>query len=642
MPRTPLVLFLSFFFATAIQALQFTNATPTGQLGYQPITAVATSHDVVYAATGGKLFRSSDDGTTWSALDNPTSSIEKLAVDPSDSAVVYLVGQMHTYRSDDSGATWNDVTPALGTILASELRIDPNDSTVYLASHCGSYTNPFNGGVHKSTDRGVSWLHLSPSVNCVDFLSLDPGEPRRLFAGTTTGANYRTDDNGRSWQQTSGEVPIFDAVADPLEPSRHYGLGRGPAGDRYVHFLLSANDGASWSRLDAQGLPEGAQHIAIDRVTRRLFITGQSFGLFVSDDLGLHWRRITAVPNLPVASLSMAATSDTVFVATALGLMRVSMSEPDVPATIHLGEAAPLQVLVYSIALDPNDASTLYATTLEGLGILNVYPVFRSRDAGRTWERITGGDETVSRNPLAVDAAGDLYAVRQQTMWRFSKATQTWETWTAPDLSPPAHLVANPQRPAWLYAANPAWAGYSTDGGHSWTRIANVTGFWSLSIAPNGNDLVGGNNDGAFASNDGGVTWRALPTGTLVTKAVAIAPSRPQTIYRLTNTGGGGLLSGLFRSDDGGTTWRALHWPGEHEAPSVPVITVDPLDDRSVWIGLAHSTDGGETWRVEPSNLPYGASSVAFNRNGTVLFAVGGDLSVWQAVVRGSHRRAMR
>jgi photosystem II stability/assembly factor-like uncharacterized protein len=637
----PIVLLLPFL-AAAAHALQFSPASPIGQPGYPPVTAVAVSASapqVVYAVAGGKLFRSSDAGAMWIALAVPSSSIEQLAVDPTNSAIVYIIGQKHTYRSDDSGATWKDLTARLGTVSTLAVRIDPQTpSTLYIAGRCDSYPVPSGGGVYKSTDRGETWS-LVTSFDCVDFLSLDPAAPRRLFADTWSG-QYRSQDAGRTWQKVSGELPVFDVVVDPVDPSRHYGLGRGPAADGYLHFLISTNAGSSWTRVVAEGLPRGGQQLTIDPATRRLFLLGQSSGLYVSDDLGLHWRHVDAVPALPARAVVMAAAGDEIYVATARGLYRVPMSDPDSATAIHLGEAAPLRVIVYAIAIDPNDAETVYATALEGSGILDAYRVFRSTDSGRTWERITAGDDTQRRVSIAVDAVGDLYAADTHTMWRFAKATQTWETWTAPELFWPTTLLANPQRPGWLYAANSGWAGYSTDGGRTWTRIENVTsGFWSLSIAPNGSDLVGGNNEGAFASSDGGVTWRALPTGRLVTKAVALAPSRPGTIYRLTNTASGGLLSGLFRSDDGGETWAALHWPGEHDSTFAP-ITVDPRDDRSLWIGLAHSTDGGVTWAIEPSNTPAPILSVLFNRHGTVLYGLARDYSLWRAV-RGNRRRAV-
>lgn len=645
MSLVPLVLLLSFIPAAA-QALQFSPATPSGQPAYPPVSAVAVSASapqVVYAVAGGKLFRSFDAAETWTTLTVPSSSIENLVVDPSNSAIVYIVGQRHMYRSDDSGATWKDLTPPPGKVSTLAIRIDPQTpSTLYIGARCNTdlYPIPSGGGVYKSTDRGETWS-ISP-FNCVDFVSLDPGAPRRLFAVTSNGSQYRTDDAGRTWQKVSSEIPVFDIVADPLDPARHYGIGRGPVGNGLLllQFFVSSNAGASWSRVSAEGLPPGGQQLIIDPSTRRLFLLGQSYGLSVSDDLGLHWRHVDAVPVVSATSLGMAAAGDVIYVATARGLFRVPISVPDAPTTIHLGEPAPLRLTVSRIAPDPNDASTVYATVFEGYGILNAYRVFRSTDSGRTWERITAEDDTAWRFVIAVDAIGDLYAADKGTMWRFSKATQTWETWNPPGLGAPILLLANPQRPGWLYAANAGWAGYSIDGGRTWTQIPNLpSGFWSLSIAPNGSDLVGGNNDGAFASNDGGVTWRALPTGRFETKSIAIAPSRPSTIYRLTNTASGQLLSSLFRSDDGGETWTALHWPGERD--SAQPIAIDPRDDRSLWIGLAHSTDGGGTWTIEPSNVPAPVSSVVFNRDGSVLYAISRDYQLWTATMRANRRRAV-
>lgn len=600
----------------------------------------ASAPQVVYAAADGKLFRSFDAGQTWTTLTVPPSTIEQLAVDPTDSAIVYIVGQRHTYRSDDSGVTWKDLTARLGTVsVLAPIRIDPRDpSILYVGARCGNpSTDPVKGGVYKTTDRGETWSLLSTRVTCVDFLSLDPASPQRLFADTWTG-QYRTDDAGRRWQAVTGDLPVFDVVADPLDPSRRYGLGRGPAGSGHLRFLVSTNGGASWAWLPAEGLPPGGQHLAIDPATRRLFLAGASYGLYVSDDLGAHWRHVDAVPAVYATGLVMEAAGDVIYVATVRGLYRVPMSDPDAATAIHLGDPAPLPVSVYRIALDPSDASTVYATALEGYGVLNAYRVFRSTDSGETWERITAEDDIEWRYLVAVDAAGDLYAADTQTMWRFAKATQTWETWTVPELFHPTILLANPRRPGWLYVANAGWAGYSTDGGRSWTRIAAGTGgFWSLSIAPNGSDLAGGSNDGAFASSDGGVTWRMLPTGPVVTKAVALAPSRPSTIYRLSTSGL--LQSGLFRTDDGGATWTALHWPGERDFNLAVPITVDPRDPHSVWIGLAHSTDGGVTWTMEPSNTPASMQSVLFNHDGTVLYGLGRDFRVWKAI-RGNRRRA--
>ncbi|HEX6083281.1 MAG TPA: hypothetical protein VF266_02070 [Thermoanaerobaculia bacterium] len=636
MSRKFLVFLVFLLLPAAAHALHFTPATPLGTPAYPPVTAVAASESVVYAAAGANLFRSYDDGATWTTLAIPTTSIHYLAVDPIDSAIVYISGQGRTYRSDDGGLTWKQIS----ALSLRALHVDPqNPSTLYIGANCDSFPNPSQtgGGIYKSTDRGDTWARVGVAIDCVHFLSLDPATPQRLFAGTSNGSDYRTDDAGRTWRAASGLLPVFDVAADPLDPARRYGLARDPG----LHFVTSSDSGATWSRVSSEGLPAGGQQLIIDPATRRLFLLGQSFGLHVSDDLGLHWRRVDAVPAVFASPVTMAAAGDVLYVATSRGLYRVPMSDPDAPAVIHLGEAAPLRVSVQRIALDPNDASTLYTSGYEGHGILNAYRVFRSTDSGRTWQRITADDDIAWRYALAVDAAGDLYGADRQTMWRFDKATQTWETWHVPELGGPTLFLANPQRAGWLYAANSGVASYSTDGGRTWTRMEQVPGgFWSLSIAPNGSDLVGGNNDGAFASSDGGVTWRALPTGRFVTKSIALAPSRPQTIYRLSNTAAGGLQSGLFRSDDGGNSWIALRWPGEREAAAP--IAVDPRDHRSLRIGTAHSTDGGVTWTTEPAPMPTPIIWLGFDRDGSTLFAVGFDQQIWRATVRGERRRAVR
>lgn len=640
MSRKFLVSLVFLILPAAAHALHFTPAGPIGQPAYPPVTAVAASEAVVYAAAGAHLFRSDDDGATWTALAIPTSPIHDLAVDPVDSAIVYISGSSRTYRSDDGGRTWKELT----ALSVRALHVDPrNPSTLYIGAGCPSFPNPTQtgGGVYKSTDRGDTWARVGAAIHCLHFLALDPGMPQRLFAGTSNGSDYRTDDAGRTWRAVSGALPVFDVVADPLDPSRRYGLGRDPSANVSMLFVTSTDGGATWSRVPAEGLPAGGQQLIIDPATRRLFLLGQSFGLYVSDDLGLHWRHVDAVPALYATPVTMAAAGDVLYVATSRGLYRVPVSDPGSPEVIHLGQPSPLHLTVSRIALDPNDPSTLYASAYEGHGVLNAYRVFRSTDGGRTWERITAGEDTAWRYAIAVDAVGDLYGADRQTMWRFARTTQTWETWHVPELGAPVVFLANPQRAGWLYAANAGLAMYSTDGGRTWTRIETIAGgFWSLSIAPNGSDLAGGNDHGAFASSDGGVTWRALPAGGLVTKSIAIAPSRPRTIYRLTNTAAGLLQSGLFRSDDGGHTWTALQWPGEREAAAP--IAVDPRDHRSLWIGTAHSADGGETWTTEPTSMPLPVIALAFDRDGSALYAIGFNQKIWKATVRGARRRAVR
>jgi hypothetical protein len=47
------------------------------------------------------------------------------------------------------------------------------------------------------------------------------------------------------------------------------------------------------------------------------------------------------------------------------------------------------------------------------------------------------------------------------------------------------------------------------------------------------------------------------------------------------------------------------------------------------------------TWTIEPSNTPIPILSVVFDRDGSVLYGIGRDFSVWKATLRGERRRAV-
>ena len=306
----------------------------------------------------------------------------------------------------------------------------------------------------------------------------------------------------------------------------------------------------------------------------------------------------------------------------------------------QIGELSPRPVSIFNVALDPNDASTLFATGLEGTGTVNLYRVFRSRDSGRTWQRITSDSDGALRENPVVDAIGDLYATDSGVVLHYSEARGTWESWQAP-IGVPMLFLANPQRPGWLYAVSTNMAVYSTDGGRNWLPMIGVTGFTAISLAPNGNDVYASNQDGMFASGDSGITWSRLGSDQLPTNLLAVAPSLPSTIYRLA-FGGVDRPAVLLRSDDGGATWITLHWPGEGGQGITPqALTVDPRDERTLWIGMTHTADGGATWTTEPSNIPGGVLHVFIDRNGAMLYATPSSLSgVWAATLRGNHRRA--
>jgi photosystem II stability/assembly factor-like uncharacterized protein len=156
-------------------------------------------------------------------------------------------------------------------------------------------------------------------------------------------------------------------------------------------------------------------------------------------------------------------------------------------------------------------------------------------------------------------------------------------------------------------------------------RVLAVTG-----IAGDGRHFYFGAVDGGvWGTQDAGRTWQPLfdrePVGSI--GAIAIAPSRPSTIY--VGTGEADMRSdiaqgdGMYKSTDGGRHWTHI---GLTDSRQIARIIVDPHDPDLVYVaalghpygpnaerGVFRSRDGGQHWRrILYENANVGAADLAF------------------------------
>ena len=197
------------------------------------------------------------------------------------------------------------------------------------------------------------------------------------------------------------------------------------------------------------------------------------------------------------------------------------------------------------VVLDPNDANVAYVAAVGNLWAGNAERgVFKTTDAGRTWNKI-----------LYVDP--------------FTGATD---------------LVMDPRDPKVLYAA-------------TYQRLRKAFGF-------NG----GGPGSAIHKTTDGGATWKKLengiPPGDKGRIGLAIAKSRPDVLIATIEHPGQG---GTYRTEDAGATWKRMSAtnprPMYYSKP-----TIDPNNDKRVWlpgVSIVKSEDGGTTFEEEPTSPTY-------------------------------------
>ena len=103
---------------------------------------------------------------------------------------------------------------------------------------------------------------------------------------------------------------------------------------------------------------------------------------------------------------------------------------------------------------------------------------------------------------------------------------------------------------------------------------------------------------GVWKTVDGGQVWTCVSDSLRLTSigAVAVAPSRPETVY--VGASGFGHTAGLYRSNDAGGHWDAVALQGH----GVTSIAIDPRNPDIVMAaaadtGVLRTVDGGKNWK---------------------------------------------
>lgn len=128
-----------------------------------------------------------------------------------------------------------------------------------------------------------------------------------------------------------------------------------------------------------------------------------------------------------------------------------------------------------------------------------------------------------------------------------------------------------------------------------------------------------GGNLGFRVSQNQGVDWQEISMTGVDFHALAIAPSKPDTIYGLATSG----QQGFFVSTDAGKTWTQQSANGLAAMPFS--LIVDPLNPERVFAttqaGLYESQDRGQNWSLIPStaSTPIAGLALQANSNQTVM-----------------------
>jgi hypothetical protein len=295
---------------------------------------------------------------------------------------------------------------------------------------------------------------------------------------------------------------------------------------------------------------------------------------------------------------------------------------------------------VGSVQVAPSDPNIVYAgmgDLITGGGINEGNGMYKSVDAGKTWEHL-GLDETKQIPSILVDpkdpnlvliaAQGNVHKhMDMRGVFRSTDGGRNWTKTLYVDDETGGQEIAwafdNPKvmlattvlhytdplavrgGPGGTPAPSKTKLFKSTDEGLTWTEISGhglpaLTGRTSIAVAMNTNSqrmfLIG--NFGFYRSDDGGATWRQMAANDTRIRngqngyncGVYVDPSNPDIVYTINTSS--------FKSVDGGNTFTGFKGAPGGDDPQQ--MWIDPTNGKRMLLGVDQgatvSLDGGLTW----------------------------------------------
>jgi Secretion system C-terminal sorting domain/Sortilin, neurotensin receptor 3,/PKD domain len=138
------------------------------------------------------VFKSTNQGTTWTQLGSIGSVLDEIKVSPSNPNIIYATSTGGIWRTNNGGNTWSNIAIGLPTNSnqITDLAIDnlnPNQIYITVSGYAAGIK------VFSSNNGGATWTNYSaglPNIptNCIVYTN---NSPQALYVGTDMGVYYR-------------------------------------------------------------------------------------------------------------------------------------------------------------------------------------------------------------------------------------------------------------------------------------------------------------------------------------------------------------------------------------------------------------------------------------------------------------------
>ena len=541
--------------------------------------------DIVYACVPGKLwsdsaerglYKTSDGGKTWTLAlkgSNLSTGCSSVSMDPKNPELLFA--GLWDFRR--KGWTFRSGGDGPGAVSGS--------------------------GLFRSEDGGRTWSELTSKSNAglpttpwgrVETI-LAPSDPKVVYAliESERSALYRSADGGRTWERRDSSQamiwrPFYFArlVVDPANPDRLFKPGGG--------LVVSEDGGRSFSGSGGRGSHGDWHDVWIDSANPKFVIGGDDGGLWISHDGGNRWWKSANLPISQFYHVSLDAKDPYQVYG---GLQDNSSWVGD---SAHPGGItnARWENLYggdgFWTLVDPTDPEAVYAESQGGY----IGRIDRRTGAARDIQPKAGYKEKLRFNwntPIFASPTqkGTIY-LGAQYLFRSRDRGDTWER-ISPDLTSNDPEKQKQEESGGITVDNSSAEMHTT--------------IYSISESPlDAQVLWAGTDDGNVQlSRDGGRTWNNVvgnvpdvPKASWVSWVEASRFDAATAYAAFDRHTFGDMTPRVYKTSDFGKSWRRVAGPDQGVRGYAHVIKEDTVSPSLLFLGtefgLWISPDGGSHW----------------------------------------------
>ena len=496
----------------------------------------------------------------------------------------------------------------------------------------------------------------------VTTLAIDPVNPQILYVGAAEGGVWKTTDGGTNWSPMTDNQPTLASGAlavDPVDPSIIYwgtGEPNGCGSLCYlgIGILKSTDGGVNWSTTGMQNTSSATHRIVIDPSSTNLVYAAMNNGIYRSTNGGSTFSSALAGSTTDLAidtsapQILFAAVAGTGVYKSTNGGASWTQKPTGLPpgsqiSRMSLDLCAGAPAFMYAGIYGPNPG---------GSNPPNINRVFKSTDAGETWNALGGapdygGGQGWYNNYVRVDPSdSNTVYLGGIDIWRTTDGGASWTNLTNGYSGGPVHvdqhaLVFFPSDPHHVIFGNDGGVYATTDRGASWSDLNHnliTIQFYSIAVDLHSSTITfGGTQDNGTQRRMGGFAWQDVTGGDGM--AVNVDYSNGKNVYA--EYPGGFHLKSL----DGGFTFSAINSGIAEQGNWLTPVLIDPVNPQVLYTGttkLYRSANGGNSWgatstpidALSPMN---NVSAIAVAPTSTSTIYVGlGNHGVYRSVTAGS------